>query len=207
MKDFGWLCPHPNIFGHRRSLSLIFHFFTIHSSFKNMTLETQKKNLIFRRLSLALIILLISVLQNTNGYFPQIFGIRALLLIPAVVCIGMYERDMWGLILGLFAGALWDVFASGASFNALFLMSAGFICGTLINTIMRNNIVTASILSFIFSALYNIAYWLFHFVFTKLDSAFFMLWRYYLPGIVYTTVFVPIIFIAVRAVEKKFSEE
>lgn len=172
-----------------------------------MTIETQKKNLIFRRLSLALIILLISVLQSTDGYFPQVFGIRALLLIPAVVCIAMYERDIWGMIFGIFAGALWDVFASGASFNALFLMSAGFICGTLINTIMRNNIVTASILSFIFSALYNIAYWLFHFVFTKLDSAFFILWRYYLPGIVYTTVFVPIIFIIIRAVEKKFTEE
>lgn len=172
-----------------------------------MTLEIEKKKLIFRRISLALILLLISVLQNTDGFFPQIFGIRALLLIPAVVCIAMYERDIWGLILGLFAGALWDVFSSGASFNALFLMTAGFVCGTLINTIMRNNVVTASILTFVFSAIYNVFYWLFHFVFTNLDSAAFMLLRYYLPGIAYTTVFVPIIFIIVRSVEKKFSEE
>ncbi len=172
-----------------------------------MTLETQKKNLILRRISLALIILLISVLQNTDGYFPQIFGIRALLLIPVIVCVAMYERDIWGMIFGIFAGALWDVFASGASFNALFLMSAGFICGTLINTIMRNNVVTASILSFIFSAVYNIFYWLFSFVFSGFDSAAFMLVRYYLPGIAYTAVFTPIIFIAVRAVEKKFTEE
>ncbi len=172
-----------------------------------MTIETQKKNLIFRRLSLALILLLISVLQNTNGFFPQIFGIRALLLIPAVVCVAMFERDIYGMLLGLFAGALWDVFASGASFNALFLLTAGFLCGTLINTIMRNNVVTASILTFIFSAIYNIFYWLFNFVFAGLDSAGFMLWRYYLPSIVYTTVFVPIIFIFVRNVEKKFTEE
>lgn len=172
-----------------------------------MTLETQKKNLIFRRLSLALILLLISVLQNTDGFFPQVFGIRALLLIPAVVCIAMFERDTFGMIFGIFAGALWDVFASGASFNALFLLTAGFLCGTLINTIMRNNIVTASILTFIFSAIYNIVYWLFNFVFAQLDSAFFMLWRYYLPSIAYTTVFVPIIFIIIRNVEKKFSEE
>lgn len=172
-----------------------------------MTIETQKKNLIFRRRSLALIILLISAVQNTDGFFPQVFGIRALLLIPAVVCISMYERDMWGLIFGVFAGALWDVFASGASFNALFLMTTGFICGTLINTIMRNNIVTASILTFIFSVLYNIFYWLFNFVAKGLDSAVFMLCRYYLPSIAYTTVFIPIIFIAIRAVEKKFTEE
>lgn len=172
-----------------------------------MTLETQKKNLILRKVSLALIILLISVLQNTEGYFPQIFGIRALLLIPAVVCISMYERDMWGLGYGIFAGALWDVFASGASFNALFLMTAGFLCGTLINTIMRNNVVTAFILSSAASLIYNICYWLFHYIFGGLDSSVYMLLRYYLPSILYTAVLVPLIFIIVRFIEKKFTEE
>ena len=58
-----------------------------------MTIETQNKKLIFRRICLALILLLVSVLQNTDGLFPQIFGVRALLLIPFVVCIAMYERD------------------------------------------------------------------------------------------------------------------
>ena len=172
-----------------------------------MTIETQKKKLIYRRLCLALILLAISVLQNTEGFFPQVFGIRALIFIPAVVCIAMYERDIWGMMLGLFAGALWDVFASGASYNALFLLTTGFLCGTLINTIMRNNIVTASILTFIFSTLYHIIYWFFNFVFVSLDSSAFMLLRYYLPGIAYTAVFTPIIFIIIRSVEKKFSEE
>lgn len=172
-----------------------------------MTLEKQKKNLIFRRLSLALILLAVSVLQNTDGFFPQVFGIRALLLIPAVVCIAMYERDKWGMMLGLFAGALWDVFASGASYNALFLLTAGFLCGTLINTIMRNNIVTALILTFAVSTLYHVFYWLFNYVLGGLDSSFFMFLRYYLPGIAYTAVFTPIIFIITRAVEKKFSDE
>ncbi len=172
-----------------------------------MTLESQNKKLIFRRLCLALILLLLSVLQNTNGLFPQIFGVRALLLIPAVVCIAMFERDIFGMIFGLFAGALWDVFSSGASYNALFLLTVGFICGTLINTIMRNNVVTAGILSFTAITLYNIIYWLFNFVFSGLDSAAFMLWRYYLPSILYTAVFIPVMFIIIRSVEKHFSVE
>ncbi len=172
-----------------------------------MTLETQNKKLIFRRLCLALILLLLSVLQNTDGLFPQIFGVRALLLIPAVVCIAMFERDIFGMIFGLFAGALWDVFASGASYNALFLLAVGFICGTLINTIMRNNVVTAGILSFAAITVYTFVYWLFHFVFGGLDSAAHMLLRYYLPGILYTAVFIPFMFITVRSVEKHFSAE
>ncbi len=172
-----------------------------------MTIETQRKNLIIRRICLALILLLISVLQSTDGFFPQIFGVRALLLIPCVVCIAMYERDVWGMIFGLFAGALWDVFAAGASYNALFLLAVGFGCGTLINTIMRNNIVTATLLTFIASLFYNIIYWLFHFVFQGLDSAAFMLLRQYLPCVLYTVILTPIIFLVVRAIEKKFTEE
>ncbi len=172
-----------------------------------MTIETQRKKLIIRRICLALILLLLSVLQNTNGFFPQIFGVRALLLIPCVVCIAMYERDIWGMLFGLFAGALWDIFASGASFNALFLLAVGFGCGTLINTIMRNNIVTATLLTFISSLFYNIIYWLFHFIVTKIDSAGFMLLRYYLPGVLYTVVLTPLIFLFIRMIEKKFAEE
>ena len=80
-------------------------------------------------------------------------------------------------------------------------------CGTLINTIMRNNVVTATLLSFISALIYNIGYWVFNIVITKTDSAFFMLWRYYLPCILFTTLLTPLFFIIVRAVEKKFNEE
>ncbi len=188
--------------------TLNYSFFTFHSSFKSaMTLESQSKKLIIRRICLALILLLTSVLQNTDGFFPQLFGVRALLLIPAVVCISMFERDIYGMLLGLFAGALWDVFASGASFNALFLLTVGFICGTLINTIMRNNVVTAGILSVAAILFYVIVYWLFNYVFAGLDSAAFMLLRYYLPSVVYTALFIPLTFIIIRNIEKHFSVE
>ncbi len=172
-----------------------------------MTLESQRKKLITRRLCLALILLLLSVLQNTDGFFPQIFGVRALILIPAVVCIAMYERDIWGMLLGLFAGALWDITASGASFNALYLLTVGFVCGTLINTIMRNNVVTAMILSTLATLIYNIGYWAVSFVGGGMDNAGFILIRYYLPSILYTMLFIPLTFITVRAVEKKFAVE
>lgn len=172
-----------------------------------MTLESQRKKLITRRLCLALILLLLSVLQNTDGFFPQIFGVRALILIPAVVCMAMYERDIWGMLLGLFAGALWDITASGASFNALYLLTVGFVCGTLINTIMRNNVVTAMILSTLATLIYNIGYWAVSFVGGGMDNSGFILIRYYLPSILYTMLFIPLTFITVRAVEKKFSVE
>lgn len=172
-----------------------------------MTLETERKKLILRRGSLALILLVLSVLQNTDGFFPQIFGVRALLLIPAVICIAMFERDTAGMFFGLFAGALWDMHAGGASFNALYLLAVGFICGTLINTIMRNNIITASLLAAIFVPVYIVGYWFFHYIVGGLDMAGFMFLRYYLPSIVYTALLLPPMFIVVRSIEKHYSEE
>ena len=108
---------------------------------------------------------------------------------------------------GLFAGALWDTAASGASFNALYLFAVGFICGTLINTVMRNNIVTATLLCSVFIPLYHVGYWFFHFVVGGLDSGKFMFLRYYLPGIGYTLLFAPIMFIIVRGIEKYYTED
>ncbi len=172
-----------------------------------MTLEPERKKLILRRGSLALILLVLSVLQNTDGFFPQIFGVRALLLIPAVICIAMFERDLPGMLFGLFAGALWDMNAGGASFNAFYLLTVGFICGTLINTIMRNNIITASILAVVFTPIYIVGYWFFHYIVGGLDQAGFMFIRYYLPSIFYTVLLLPPMFIIVRSIEKHFSEE
>ena len=63
-------------------------------------------------------------MQNTDGFFPQIFGVRALLLIPAVVCAAMFERDIVGMLFGLFAGMLWDITASGNNGGRLYLRHA-----------------------------------------------------------------------------------
>lgn len=172
-----------------------------------MILESQRKKLIIRRALLALILLGLAVIQNTDGLFPQPFGVKALLLIPAVVCVAMFERDMAGMFFGLFAGAIWDTYTQGGDFNALYLLIAGFVCGTLINTIMRNNIVTAAILCSFFITLHPVIYWLFHYVLAGLDSAGYIFVRYYLPSAAFTALFIPFMFIAVRAIEKVFSEE
>lgn len=171
------------------------------------TIEKQKKNIIARRAVYALILLVLSVLQNTQGFFPEILGARALPLIPAVVCIAMNERDLPGLAFGLFAGALWDISASGNSFNALLLMTVGFLCGTLINTVMRNNIVTASILTAAVLLIYNVGYWFFKFVITGYGSAVQVLLFRYLPGAAYSLALLPLMFFGMRAVENAFREE
>ena len=153
-----------------------------------------------RRICFAALLLVLSVVQNIEGFFPSIFGIRALFLVPAVVCVAMQERDVYGMFLGLFAGALWDISADGGSFNAIFLTIVGFACGALINSIMRNNVVTAGLLSGIALTAHTLVYWLINCVFDGYDKLFFILMRYYVPGIVYSIVFTPVLFMLVRKI-------
>ena len=169
-----------------------------------MTLEKENKKIIIRRALLGLLIYAVAFLQNGSGRFPQLFGVRALLLIPLLVAIAMFEKEIPGIFFGLFAGALWDMVASGNNFNAIYLVIVGYVSGMLINTIMRCNIMTHLIISGFFITIYFVGYWAFNYLFKGLDGAVVLLLRYQIPGIIYTAVFAPFIFLAVRGIERTF---
>ncbi len=169
-----------------------------------MTVTAGRKKTIYRRALLALIILALSLIQNGAGRFLKIGGAGPLLLIPAVTAAAMFEGDVAGIFYGLFAGALWDAFAKGNNFNSIYLVAVGYICGTLIITLMRNNFMTHLILSGAASLLYCTGYWLYHFIICGVDRALLTLIGFYLPMALYTTVLSPVIFLIVRFVHSKF---
>ncbi|MCR5484183.1 MAG: rod shape-determining protein MreD [Clostridiales bacterium] len=160
----------------------------------------ENKKLRLRRLLFGAGLVLLSVLQNTDGLFPEIFGVRAMLLIPAVVCIAMFERETVGMFFGFFAGILWDMSSSsGGNFNALFLVFTCFVCGSLITYLMRNNLVTALLLSSVFTALHHLVYWLWAIIIKGNADRALSLFSFYIPSVIYTVIFLPIFYFAVRA--------
>ena len=171
-----------------------------------MTKSILSNKTFIRRVCLAAVILLFSILQNTPGWFPQLAGVRALLLIPLVTAVAMYERDVAGMLCGLFAGALWDMTSRGGSFNAMYLLIIGYACGILINTVMRCNFATHFLLTAAAVSVYNIVYWLWHYVFAGLDSKLGALLRFYIPGIVYTLILTPLVFWLVMLIERKLRD-
>lgn len=87
------------------------------------------KILFVRRTVFVLLILAVHILQNTRGLFPEIFGVKANLLIPLVICIGMFEREIAGAVLGMLAGILWDsVSPMGDGYQCTFAYACG--CGS-----------------------------------------------------------------------------
>ncbi len=170
-----------------------------------MLIEKEKLLRIERYAVLGFALLVLSVLQNTPHCFPTVFGCRALLLVPAVVAIAMYERDVAGLFFGLFAGALWDVTSSGTDHYAMLLVIAGFVCGSLVNNTLRVNIVTAWLMSALWLAVSTFGYWGVRYLIGGLDNAPAMLLRRYVPAFFYSLFLSPFLFLLVRAIENKLN--
>jgi len=166
----------------------------------------ESRRALVRRLIFGAGLVAVAALQNTRGLLPSVFGIRATPLIPAVVCVAMFEREVPGVLYGLFAGLLWDASsASGGSFNAILLAAAGFACGTLITHLMRNNLVTALLLCSVSVTVHNVAYWAKIYVLGLGGNGALSLFTYYIPSCVYTMLWLPVFYFLVRAAMKRFN--
>lgn len=155
--------------------------------------------LLLRRAIFALLILGAHLLQNTPGAFPSVFGVRPFFLLSLTVCLGLFEREIAGALFGAFAGILWDsVSPLGDGFHALLFMLIGAACGILINTIMRNNLITAMLLSVLAHFLYISLYVVFFVVAEGVDSAGWLYVRYYLPAAAFSVLFTPLFYLLVR---------
>ena len=169
--------------------------------------EFDNRNLYIRRLCLAGGLVLVALLQNINGLLPSFFGLRAMPLIPAVVCIAMFEREMSGMFFGVFAGLLWDSTAvRGDHFHAVLVTVIAFTCGALITHLMRNNFITAVLLSGGSILLYNIACIVRDLVIGKHLDAGYTVLTFYIPSGIYSLLFVAPLYFLVRALVKRFPD-
>ena len=152
-----------------------------------------------------LILLAAHLLQNLLPVFRMLFGVRPILLISAAVCISMYEGEIVGAAIGLFAGALWDtVTVSADGYNALYLMVACAFCGVFLRVFLRNNILTFLWMNSITTVFYSITYVLFFITTRGIDGGIWLLLRYYLPMAVYSVLLTPFWYLIIRSVNRKF---
>lgn len=152
--------------------------------------NSDRSYIYIRKALLLLLVALTAVFQHTDGAIPSLFGAKAMLLIPLVVAISMFERSMHGLVFGALAGILWD-FATvrGDGFFSVLLAVTGFVSGSLVTYLMRNNISANLLLSFCSIGIINVSYW-FVFIFQKgYEGAAEVLFGYYLPSALYTMLF------------------
>jgi len=138
------------------------------------------------------ILLLIYYMQFTTGLMPELIGIRPLPVIPFVICVAMYEGEVYGGVFGIIAGLLWDFSANRVlGFNAIVLMILGIAVGLIITYLMQNNIYSAMILcgSSIFAI--ELFDWFFYYLLWGYDKPIYVFFRYYILIMIYTSAFIP----------------
>lgn len=159
---------------------------------------------LYRRGIILVLILVTAIFQNTEGFFPSPFGIRAFLLLPLIVCIGMFEREIVGGVFGLIAGAVWDMSSSvNDGYNALFLMLAGFLCGLLVHKLLINNYISALMLCSITIFLYIGIYFILIFVVNNIENSYIALLKFYIPSSIYTLITLPLYYSLMRYISKR----
>lgn len=143
-----------------------------------------------RRTLFVCLIAVTAVFQHTDGWIPEFFGTKAMLLVPLVVTIAMYERSMSGLFFGAFAGVLWD-FATvrGDGFFSVMLACTGFFIGSFVTYFIRNNLISSLILNLCSIGIVNVSYWLIFVLRKGYEGAQEVLFSYYLPSVLYTMIF------------------
>ena len=151
---------------------------------------SDNRDIYIRRALLIFLTMLTAAFQHTEGAVPELFGTKAMILIPLTVVIGMYERSMSGLAFGVLAGLLWDFAAvRGDGFFSVCLACAGYLSGVLVTYFLRNNIISALLLSFVSIGAINTLYW-YIFIFSKgYEGASSLLTGFYLPSVLYTLMF------------------
>ena len=154
----------------------------------------------------AVVIIITTILQNSRGAFPEIFGARALVVLPLCVAISMHEREIAAAIFGVASGVLLDICTANDGFNSVVLMLLCAVCSLLISHFMQNNVVTSLVLSAGTISIYNILYMIINIGLSGGGSPVKQALLFYLPSAVYTMLFVPVFYFFVRWIYTKAEE-
>ncbi|MEF9853398.1 MAG: rod shape-determining protein MreD [Hydrogenoanaerobacterium sp.] len=136
------------------------------------------------------------VLQNTPMLF-SINGVKPNLVVPAAVCLAMFEGEFTGGIMGAFAGLLCDLASFTIfGFNGILVMAGCVAAGLLTAYLTQLRISNALMLGFIVLLLRGLLEYFFYFQMWGFENRSRVLLFSILPSVLYSTaVIVPIYYI------------
>lgn len=159
-------------------------------------------------LAYTLSVLFLSTLQSQTDFFPKIVGMAPLFIIPAVICIAIFEGENIGGIYGIIAGLIWDCGTNRIfGFNALFLMILGICAGLLVKFLFRRSLLTAAVFTVIFTLTHEMVTYFFFYYLTGLKDFVYAFSRIILPTTAYTFVFLFLFYFGVRFLHERLTED
>lgn len=155
----------------------------------------------------AIIIYALYILQSTPG-FLEIGGTAPILVLPACVCLAVYEGEFAAGIFGFFAGLLCDCAAETVfGFNALFCMALCVGAGLIFIYVLRRSVLNVMLISLF--AIFARSVLEFFFTFVIYDYAGLAQFFYTViaPQAAWTTVFSLPLCLLFRALHRRFEPE
>ena len=154
----------------------------------------------FRYFSYCLEILVLFMLQETPGLIPEAFGQRPVFLIPAVLCIALFENELPAMAFGALAGLLIDSGISGVlGFHGLMLAVCCYFISAMAANLIRTNFLTALLVCAVGSTLVMVLQWVFYFWLAGYEFPDYAFVNYYLPRLAYTSIWTPVTYYFNRA--------
>ena len=133
---------------------------------------------------------LLFLLQQTPYMLPTIYGVKPHLLLPFVVCVSLFENDVFAVALSVFAGLLWDVSSMRPfGFSALILMILSLTVYCLISFLIRRHFFTGLFFCIAAIGIFEIADWFFFMYLKGWDPSFHLFITLTVPTILYTAAF------------------
>lgn len=145
-------------------------------------------------------ILVFSMVQETPGLLPELFGARPVLLIPIALCIALFESEKAAMSFGLLCGLFTDFSMGGVlGFHALLLTVICYTLGILAANLIRTNFLTALLVAISACGVIFLLQWVFFFLLFGYEDPVYALTAHYLPRFCYTVAFMPIAYYFNRA--------
>lgn len=159
-------------------------------------------------LAYALEMIILYVIQFSPDAFPKVYGVVPNFLLLFAVSVAVLEGEIYGVFVGAFAGFLMDNAGNKAfGFNALVVALICYGCGLLVVYLMRNTLLTSVILGFCSLTVLGIIRWFFFYVIWGYPDLWTELVRVALPTILYSIVFMPVIFLLNRVITTHLSTD
>lgn len=140
-------------------------------------------------------IILALIWQATPYLLPEVFGGKAVLLLPLAISIAIFEPEIPSLIFAMVCGLLADCSYGGTiGFYAVTLLVFCYPISILNTHYIRKSLLTAMLEALIIIPLILILQFLFYYVFGGYSNPGYFFFHHYLARILYTLAFMPVFY-------------
>lgn len=150
---------------------------------------------IFRYFAYALEIMVFFIIERTPRLIPEFFGEKAIIIVPILFMIALFEGEKAGLGFGLFIGLLIEANVSyNFGFFMIILGILGYIVGLISKDVVNVNFPTAMMVSSISLLVFFIFSFLYYSSLESFHGAFYIFWRHYLLKIALSNLTLPLVY-------------